>query len=208
MMRNIGWGTVAGLGLAGLLAAARPATAQSGTSSDRMGSGSTSTTTTTDRSTTTTTDSSKDTGSATGSSTGTMGSGSTAMKDTSQELTGTVEKFDHASKELTLANSSKKLKISDDTTVMKDGQAATLTDIQEGDQVRASFSGSGDTLQVSRIEVMSAGSTGSGMHDTTSPSTGSSSTGSSTTTPDTSRSTGTGADTGPTTGGGTSGKRY
>lgn len=228
-MRYLGWGTVAGLGMAGLLAAAQPATAQSGTSSgtssDRMGSGSSSsdrtTTTTTDRTTTTTTDTDKDkdkaapsttgsstSGSATGStSSGTMGSSSTAMNDTSQQLTGTVEKFDHAAKELTLANSSKKLKISDDTTVMKDGQAASLTDIQEGDQVRASFSGSGDTLQVSRIEVMSAGTTGTKMHpekmrpDTTSPSTGSTpSTGPSGS--DTSRSPGSGADTG------SSGKRY
>ena len=40
---------------------------------------------------------------------------------------------------------------------MKDGQSASLSDIKEGNQVRASYSGSGDTLQVSRIDVMTAG---------------------------------------------------
>lgn len=184
-MKYFGWGTVAGLGMAGLLALAQPAAADDkGTSSPTYGSGSGSSTagsTDTGTATGSSTTGSSETGTATGSTdtgtTGSMGTGSTAstMGDaSSQHLVGTVEKFDQASKELTLANSDKKLKISDDTTVMKDGQQATVSDIQEGDQVRASFSGSGDTLQVSRIEVMSAGSTGTGTmgttpSDTTSP---------------------------------------
>ncbi|HSD19727.1 MAG TPA: hypothetical protein VLC54_06810 [Anaeromyxobacter sp.] len=97
---------------------------------------------------------------------GTGSAGSTEQhamgKSSKNELTGTVEKFDRESKELTLQNSDKKLKVSDSTRVMKDGQSASLSDIKEGDQVRASYSGSGDTLQVSRIDVMTSGSTGMG----------------------------------------------
>ena len=69
------------------------------------------------------------------------------MESGKTELTGMVEKFDCRAKELTLQNSDKKLKVTDSTRVMKDGQSASLSDIKEGDQVRASFSGSGDTLR-------------------------------------------------------------
>ncbi|BDG06462.1 hypothetical protein [Anaeromyxobacter oryzae] len=79
---------------------------------------------------------------------------------TSQQLTGTVKKFDKDSKELTLSDSDKKLRVSDDTQIMKDGQQGSISDIKEGDQVRASYSGTGDTLQVNRLEVMSSGATG------------------------------------------------
>jgi Cu/Ag efflux protein CusF len=92
---------------------------------------------------------------------------------TGQELTGTVQKFDKDSKELTLANSDKKLKVSDDTQVTKDGQKGSLSDIKEGEQVRASYSGTGDSLQVTTIEVMAAGTTGK-KHKSTTGTTGSS----------------------------------
>ena len=72
-----------------------------------------------------------------------------------QQITGKVEKVDQSKKELSL-----RLKVSDTTQVMKDGKTATLSDIKEGDQVRASFSGSGETLQVQRIDVMSSGAGG------------------------------------------------
>jgi hypothetical protein len=91
------------------------------------------------------------------------------------QIEGKVDKFNQSSKELTLS-----LKLSDSTQVTKDGQRATLSDIKEGDQVRASFSGSGESLQVTRIEVMSAaGSTGSGSSGSMSPSTAPGSSGSS-----------------------------
>jgi hypothetical protein len=91
------------------------------------------------------------------------------------QIEGKVDKFNQSSKELTLS-----LKLSDSTQVTKDGQHATLSDIKEGDQVRASFSGSGESLQVTRIEVMSAaGSTGSGSSGSMSPSTAPGSSGSS-----------------------------
>ncbi|WP_242345584.1 hypothetical protein [Anaeromyxobacter terrae] len=126
------------------------------------------------------------------------------------ELTGKVEKFDRDTKELTLANSDKKLKVSDSTRVMKDGQRASLSDIKEGDQVRASFSGTGDTLQVNRIDVMTSGSmgtgageTGTGMGTGTTTTTPPSDTGTGTTKPPS--DTGTGATGTGTTGSGSSG---
>jgi Cu/Ag efflux protein CusF len=164
-MRHFGWGTVTGLGMAGLLATALPAQAQYGGSSSgsstsgQQPAGSTS----------------SDTGSSTSEkgSMGSMGSSGTSRDSSmggtgtsapsssattgTQELTGTVQKFDKDSNELTLSSSDRKLKVSDDTQVMKDGQIGSISDIHEGEQVRASFSGTGDTVQVQRIEVMSAG---------------------------------------------------
>jgi Cu/Ag efflux protein CusF len=86
----------------------------------------------------------------------------------SKQVTGTVQKFDKDAKELTLSNSDKKLKLGDSTQVMKNGQSASATDIHEGDQVRASYSGSGDVTQ---IEIMPSSEK--------TPGTGSSGTGSS-----------------------------
>jgi hypothetical protein len=80
-----------------------------------------------------------------------------ASKD---ELTGRVESFDHASRTFTVAGES--LKVDASTEVTRDGQKASLTDIQEGDQVRASFSGSGDTKTATRIEVLPSGAGTSG----------------------------------------------
>ncbi|HEX9049540.1 MAG TPA: hypothetical protein VF841_03320 [Anaeromyxobacter sp.] len=101
-------------------------------------------------------------GSTAGSS---MGSSATAG---SNEVTGKVQKFDKKNNELSL-----KLKLSPSTQVTKDGQTASLSDIKEGDEVRASFSGS----EVTQIEVMPKGSSGSSMKH--SGSSGSSDTGSS-----------------------------
>ena len=134
-MKHFGWGTVAGLGLTALLVAAPTAHARTGGESGQS--------------------SEQSTGSA-------MQEGASSAAASAQELTGTVEKFDQSSKELKLTNSDKKLKVSDSTQVTKDGQKASLSDIKEGDQVRASYSGSGDTLEVITIEVMGAGTTGTG----------------------------------------------
>jgi hypothetical protein len=94
--------------------------------------------------------------SGTGSSMGQSGS-STGTTSSGTELSGKVEKIDRQSNELTIANSGKTLKLSSDTKVRKDGQKAKISDIKEGDLVRASFSGSGDTLHVKRLDVVSAG---------------------------------------------------
>jgi hypothetical protein len=71
---------------------------------------------------------------------------------TSSHVMGKVEKFDQSKNQLTL-----QLRVSDATQVMKDGRTASLSDIKEGDQVRASLSATG---QVQRIDVMSGGHTG------------------------------------------------
>jgi hypothetical protein len=68
-------------------------------------------------------------------------------------VTGKVDKLDKSKNQLSL-----QLKVSDSTQVMKNGQTATLSDIKEGDQIRASFSSTG---QVERIDVMGSGSSGS-----------------------------------------------
>jgi Cu/Ag efflux protein CusF len=142
-MKHFGWGTVAGLGLAGLLVAATAAQAEGGAAGETGGAG----------------------------QTGQTGMGETGTTG-AQEVIGTVEKFDPSKKELTLTTTDKTLKLTDDTQIMKEGQRASLSDIQEGAQVRASYSGTGDTVQVTQIEVMSAappggtgtpGGTGGGM---------------------------------------------
>ncbi len=128
-----GWGVMTGLGMAGLLVATAPAWAQAGTTGESSKSKSAG--------------SSQDTMGAYGST-----KSSQAGATMQNEVTGKVDKFDQTKKELTL-----RLPISDDTQVTKDGKRATLSDIKEGDQVRASFSGSGDQLKVNRIDVVSVG---------------------------------------------------
>jgi hypothetical protein len=78
-----------------------------------------------------------------------MGSTGSTMGSTAgaSQVTGKVDKVDQTKNELSL-----KVKVDPSTQVMKNGKTATLSDIKEGDQVRASFSGS----QVQRIDVMSA----------------------------------------------------
>jgi Cu/Ag efflux protein CusF len=146
-----------GLGMAGLLVAAAPAQAQSGTTGGSTYGESS-------KSKSGTTSSQQDTGTM-----GTHGSttGTQSGMATQNEVTGKVDKFDQAKKELTL-----RLPVSDDTQVTKDGKQATLSDIKEGDQVRASFSGSGDQLKVNRIDVMSAGAGSSDTGTTAEPPSG------------------------------------
>jgi hypothetical protein len=75
-------------------------------------------------------------------------------------VSGKVEKYDKGSKELTLSNSDKKLKLDDDTKVTKNGQQASTSDIHEGDEVRASYSGSDDpaagVVVIEVIEIVPA----------------------------------------------------
>jgi Cu/Ag efflux protein CusF len=179
---KIEWGKVAGFATAGLLVAA-PAWAQTSGSAGTSGTGSTgsstssgtsksgdrlggSSSTSPSTSGSTSSDSSKSGSAGSMGSTGSTGSSSTGSSASSSpsasssasamgnELTGKVQKFDKAKHEITLA-----LKVSDSTQVTKDGQTATLSDIKEGDQVRASFSGD----DVTKIEVMSKSSShGSG----------------------------------------------
>jgi Cu/Ag efflux protein CusF len=72
------------------------------------------------------------------------------------EISGTVKTVDSGKREVTLAGSDGALIVKDGTQILKDGHRATLSDVREGDEVRASYSNSGDTLEVSRLEVVEA----------------------------------------------------
>lgn len=162
-MKLFGLGSVAGLGVAGLLVAgtayAQSGSTAGGQTTDPSQSGSKSGTGST---TSQGTGSAGSSSSKTGTAPGTTEQHAMGMESGKNELTGTVEKFDRESKELTLQHSDKKLKVNDSTRVMKDGQRGSLSDIKEGDQVRASFSGTGDKLTATRIDVVTAGSMGTG----------------------------------------------
>jgi hypothetical protein len=70
------------------------------------------------------------------------------------EVRGTVDGVDPASNELTLAGKRSALTVTDETRIVKDGRRAALSDVREGDEVRASYDASGQTQQVTRLEVM------------------------------------------------------
>jgi hypothetical protein len=168
-MTRFGWNVFAGVGVAGLLVAAPVAQGGQGKQSSTASS-----------------DQSSTHGSSTGASASTGSSADPHHESMKKDqLSGKIEKLDQDAQTLTLDSSEKKLKLSDDTRIMKDGARATLSDLQEGDQVRASFSGTGDTVNALVIEVVpgSTGSTRSGDTGSSSSSMGSSST-------DTSSSTG------------------
>jgi hypothetical protein len=84
---------------------------------------------------------------------------SSASATHDHELTGRVESFDRSQNTLTISGT--ELEIDSSTEVMRDGTRASISDIKEGDQVRASFTGSGDTAAARRIEVMTQGASGS-----------------------------------------------
>ena len=171
MIRKMGWG----FGLAAALALlAVQAQAQSAPSDNTYSGGSTA------GSAGTTRDSSSG---PTGSATDSMGTGSgaTATKDSSasqasghfDSLQGKVQKFDRSKNTLTLSGSAQSLKIDSSTQVMKDGSRASLDDIKEGDQVRASYSGSGDALNVKSLDITSSGAMGGSNAGSTGSSAGS-----------------------------------
>jgi hypothetical protein len=75
-----------------------------------------------------------------------------ASTATPYEITGRVDRVDASNIEI----GGKTLKIDSSTSVMKGGVGASLDDIKQGDEVRASLSGSGDAEpKAVRIEVMS-----------------------------------------------------
>jgi hypothetical protein len=92
-------------------------------------------------------------------------SGATASASTAgdaasaYELTGRVESVDRAKNTVRIGGRS--LKVDSSTSVMKDGIGATLDEVREGDQVRASLSHGGEGPKAERIEVTSPGATGS-----------------------------------------------
>jgi Domain of unknown function (DUF5666) len=71
-------------------------------------------------------------------------------------LTGRVAKIDRSRN--TIEVGGKTLKIDSTTELTKDGTRAGFQDIKEGDQVRASYAGSGKPLHAQRLEVTSSSS--------------------------------------------------
>jgi Cu/Ag efflux protein CusF len=196
-MTKLGWSMVAGLGVAGLLVASPLARAQSGSSTQNpQGTGSSGTTssgtgssgtkssgTGSSGTTSSGTGSSGTTSSGTGSSgtassgtgssdTAASGTGSSSTAGASasaSQVTGKIKKYDKDSKTVTLDSSDRKLKLSEKTKVMKDGAKASMSDLKEGENVRASYAPTADQtapIDVLTIEVMPADATG-----TTSPGT-------------------------------------
>jgi hypothetical protein len=77
-----------------------------------------------------------------------------------KEIQGRVEQIDRAN-HVTIAGSENvghafdQFKADQNTRVTVNGKESTLGTVQEGDEVRASFSGSGDALHLDRLEVRS-----------------------------------------------------
>lgn len=150
-MRRSDWGAVAGFGIAGLLLLAPGARA------DDQKSGST-------------TSQDAKPGSSPTDDQKSGAPGGTSEKEQRAEskasagsqLSGKVETYDRANRTLSLANSDKLLRVTDDTQVFKGGDRVSPGQIMEGDEVRASFTGSGDTLEVVRIDVTAGAPASSG----------------------------------------------
>jgi hypothetical protein len=167
-MKRFAWSAVAGFGVAGLLVAAPSARPDERTQASQPGTTATDTNKTGKTSSDTPSGArgsgmgGTSTGARPGEVTGAAPAGEAAATASQQrnQVTGKVEKFDRGTRTLSLANSDKTLKLTDDTEVMKDGQKVSPGQIMEGDEVRASYSGSGDTLRVDRLEVMTSASTG------------------------------------------------
>jgi hypothetical protein len=71
---------------------------------------------------------------------------------TPYEVTGRVEKVEKSNIQI----AGKLLKVDSSTSISKGGVGATLAEVKEGDEVRATLSGSGDPPKAARIEVITA----------------------------------------------------
>ncbi|HYG68705.1 MAG TPA: hypothetical protein VD838_13645 [Anaeromyxobacteraceae bacterium] len=186
-MTRLDWNALVGLGLAGVLAAAAPATAsdeQAGGGATTTGSpstqGQTGASGTSAPSEGEEEDAKKGTGargsgmggtstgarpgeaSGAGTPRGTTGSVDPAPDAHQNEITGRIQAYDRDRRTLTLADSDQKLTVGDDTIVIKNGERASPGDLMEGDEVRASFAeggAQGDAVRVERLEVLSSGGT-------------------------------------------------
>jgi len=97
------------------------------------------------------------------------------------QIQGRVQNFDRSNNTLTLSGSDKPLHVDSSTVILKDGGNASVGDIKEGDQIRASFANqAGETLQVQRLEVMTKPAAGAATGTTGSSDLGGGSTGSAT----------------------------
>ena len=84
-----------------------------------------------------------------------------------KELEGRIERIDRAHN-VTLAGAEQvglafeKFKVDDDTKITVDGEEASLSEVNPGDEVRASFSGEGEDLHVEHLDVVSSATQGAG----------------------------------------------
>jgi hypothetical protein len=154
-MKRIAWNLLCGLGAAALLVAAPAALA--GGEKEKSKAGSTAQGATQQ-------DASSSESAAKGDERAATSMTGSPSASSENQLTGKIEKYDRAEKTLTLDGSEKKLKLGDDVQVTKGGQMVSPGDLQEGDEVRASFSGaeSGETVEVTAIEVMPSDALGTG----------------------------------------------
>ncbi len=84
---------------------------------------------------------------------GSSASGQSTGTGSSHQIAGTVQKYDKDAKTVTLSNSDKTLKLTDKTRVTKDSQPASASDLREGDEVRASYSGTGNEVDAVTIDI-------------------------------------------------------
>lgn len=73
-----------------------------------------------------------------------------------------VKKMDGSKHEITMATSGKTMKMSDDVKVMRDGKPAAMSDVKEGEPIRAAVKGKGDSAEIVEIWILRPGSTSSG----------------------------------------------
>jgi colicin import membrane protein len=98
-----------------------------------------------------------------GSTAGQTEQGSTsAPASASKALEGRVEQLDRAGNLMLAGTESAghafdRLKVDSRTEIMVNGEKASVAQLNEGDEVRASFSGQGDKLHVDRLEVLTQG---------------------------------------------------
>ena len=84
-----------------------------------------------------------------------------------KQLEGRIERIDRAHN-VTLAGAEQvgpafeKFKVDDDTKITVNGEEATLSEVNPGDEVRASFSGQAEDLHVDHLDVVSSATQGTG----------------------------------------------
>lgn len=101
-------------------------------------------------------------GSATAQSSPAGQASASSPSSVSKSVEGRVEQLDRAGN-LTLAGTEAaghafdRLKVDSRTEITANGEKATIGQLNEGDEVRASFSGQGDELHVDRLEIVTKG---------------------------------------------------
>lgn len=68
-----------------------------------------------------------------------------------------VKKVDMSKHELTLASSGKTVQLSDDCKVMMNGKSASMSEVKEGEPIRAAMTGKGDAAKIVEIWVIQPG---------------------------------------------------